>query len=372
MDASGRDNHIRPKRLTVIFLATILLVAALGAVLAYRYYDNGVTGTTRTSSSVSSLNQVLSASDYNSSLGLVLTLSISNGTIPQDDGISLHVALNNTLATQNSLLPPQNGSSLWTPNSNVPSWDLQVCTWYPIGVEIFQGNYASGNLSQAEPLDLIAPNAPFANCADHVRTEVSFAPLSGNITSPVAWWVNQSAAGQEYWGSWGQGTFHSFEPGTYTAVGEDWWGQVAILHFQAIPDQIPLDCATIVSNPSFVGYTNGSASAGPLKLEAYYQDTRVNDTVVLALSNKGNATLAVSGFDTTSFHFGSTPYSFSPNGSRIQSWQYFAPNGTLGYPAVFPPNDCSLISMTLSSPFPQVPLTLTFTNNETQTFTFKP
>lgn len=362
-------------------MAGILLIAAFWVVLTYRSSDNGVTKTTESSTNtssqvtvtntteVSSQGMALSASDYNSSLGLRLTLGMSNDTVPQNDGISLLIALNNTLATQNNLVPPpppNNSGSVWQ-----PSWNLLVCTTYPIGVEIFQGNYASGNLSQGDPLDLIAPNAPFAHCADHARAAISFAPLSGSITSPAGWWINQSAASQEYWGYWDQGAFHSFEPGIYTAVGEDWWGQVAILHFRAIANQNPLDCSTIASNPSFVGYTNGSTSAGPLKLEAYYQDLRVNNTVVLALSNTGDAMLTLLGFDTSSFHFGDTPYSFSPNGSRVQSWQYFAPNGTLGYPGVFYPNECSLIRMTLS-PLPQVPLTLSFTNNETQTFTFKP
>jgi hypothetical protein len=383
MDEPARSRGMRREKSIAVFAAAIILVAAFW-VLAYRSSDNGVTKATETSTDTSSQATVtnttetssqgmaLLASDYNSSLGLALTLSISNGTIPQDDGISLHIALNNTLATQNNL-PPANGSAFWQ-----PSWNLQPCSTFPIGVEIFQGNYALGNLSKGEPLSFVVPAG--YNCADHPPSAISFAPLSGNITSPADWFLNQSAWSTEYWGYWtgsvvppsSDAAFHSFEPGIYTLIGEDWWGQVAALHFQVIENENPLDCATITSNPSFVAYTNGSASTGPLKLQAFYQDTRVNNTVVLALSDTGNSTLALLSFDTESLHFGYTPYQFSPDGSQIQRWQYYAPNGTLGYPGFFYPNKCSLISMTFSSPFPQVPLTLSFTNGETQMFTFKP
>jgi len=358
-------------------LAAVLLIAAI-VILPYsgktpKTTEATTTSTTSLQTSLTTL-RTLSTSDYNSSLGLRLTLSISNSTIPQNDRISMHISLNNTLPTQNNLSPPQNDlGAIWT-----PSWNLGPCTTYPIGVEIFQGNYAAGNLSQSNPLGLVVPTG--YNCADHARSEISFAPLSGNITSPTGGLLNQSAASVEYWGYWegsaappsDNAAFRSFEPGTYTMEGEDWWGQVTVLHFQVVENENPLTCATIVANSSFVGYTNGSTGAGPLRLEAYYQDKRVNNTVVLALSNTGNSTLTVLSFDTGSFYFGYTPYQYSPDGSQIQRWQYYAPNGTLGYPAFFYPNQCVLISMTLSSPFPQVPLTLGFTDNQTQTFTFNP
>jgi hypothetical protein len=386
MDESARSSGIRRKRSIAVFIAGILLVAAFWVVLTYNSSDSGATKametSTNTSSQATATNTTetssqgmsLLASDYNSSLGLVLTLSISNSTIPQDDGISLHIALNNTLATQNNLLPLKNdSSSIWQ-----PSWNLQPCSTFPIGVEMFQGNYALGNLSKGEPLSFVVPTG--YNCADHPPSAISFAPLSGNITSPADWFLNQSAWSTEYRGYWtgsavppsSDAAFHSFEPGIYTLVGEDWWGQVAALHFEVIENQNPLECATIASNPSFAAYTSGSAGAGPLRLEAYYQNTRVNNTVVLALSNTGNSTLEVTSFDTGSFYFGSTPYQFSPGGGQVQRWQYYAPNGTLSYPAFFYPNQCVLMSLTLSMPFPQPPLTLGFTNGETQTFAFKP
>ena len=386
MDQSSRSRGTRREKSIAVFIAGVLIVAAFWAVLTYRSSDKDITKTTETSTSassqamasnttaVSSQEMALSSSAYNSSLGLRLTLSISNGTIPQDTGISIHISLNNTLPTQNNLSPPQGASASFGP----ASWNLEPCTTYPIGIEIYQGDYASSNLSQGEPVGLVTPTG--YECADHGLSGISFAPLGGNITSPPDWWINQSRAAVEYWGYWtgsavppkSNAAFRSFPPGIYTVEGEDWWGQVALLHFRAIENENPFDCATIASNSSFVGHTNGSAGAGPLRLEAYYQDTRVNNTVVLALSNTGNSTLTVTSFDTGSLYFGYTPYQFSPGGGQVQRWQYYAPNGTLSYPAFFYPNQCVLINLTLSSPFPQVPLSLGFTDGQTQTFSFKP
>ncbi len=358
-----------------VALAVVLLITAF-LILPSPGKITTTTGvTTTTSTSPQTTTATLSASDYNSSIGLRLTLTISNSRVSRNDGMSMRISLNNTFATQNDLSPPpQNGSSaIW-----LSSWNLEPCTTFPIGVEIFKGNYASGNLSQGDPLGLVVPTG--YSCADHPRSEISFAPLSGNITSPTGSLINQSNVSVGYWGYWTgsvmppshSAAFRSFEPGTYTIEGEDWWGQVTLLHFQVVVNENPLTCATIASNSSFVGYTNGSAGEGPLKLEAYYHDPRINNTVVLALSNTGNSTLAVLSYNTGSFYFGYTPYQFSPNGSQVQRWQYYAPNGTLSYPAFFYPNECVLISMTLSSPFPQVPLSLGFTDNQTQTFTFNP
>jgi hypothetical protein len=359
--------------------AAVLLVAA---VVILPYPGKTATTTQASTTTATSLQTKggapISTTDYNSSLGLLLTLDISNSTVSRNDGISMRISLNNTLATQNSLSPPQDGSGAVWP----PSWNLQPCSAFPVGVQVFQGNYAFGNLSQGEPLGLIVPSG--YNCADHPRSEISFAPLSGNITSPGGWWINQSSASIEYWGYWTgsaippaqNATFRSFEPGTYTIEGEDWWGQLTVLHFQVVTNEDPLDCATIASNSSYVELTNFSASAGPLKLESYYENLRSNNTVMLELSTTGDAALAVSNPYTDSIQFGIGSFIFSPDATLAQTWQYYAPNGTLGYPAFVYPDECSLISVNLQSSrfaFEGIPLIFATGNlavgNQTQTFT---
>jgi hypothetical protein len=334
--------------------------------------------TTTSATSLQTSLTTLTTSDYNSSLGLRLALSIGQSAIRQNQGILMNVSLVNTLATQNNL-------TAFTVGVNA---SLGPCSKVPLGVGIFRGNYAVGNVSDVKPMDIFGPG-PIDCGAEGLTPYFSFAPSSDNVTlvypqvlsgSHNLYLEEKANGSMQFWGYWtdrpvvpnAEGgvneAFTSFPPGLYTIAAEDWWGQVTILHFLVGVNENPLTCATIASNSSFVGYTNDSVGPGPLKLEAYYVNPRVNDTVVLALSNTGNSTLAVLTGDTSSFSFVYSPYEFSPDASQVQRWQYYAPNGTLGYPAFFYPNQCVLISMTLSSP--QFPLTLGFTDNQTQTFDF--
>jgi hypothetical protein len=364
---------------TVSVIVAILILANLPLQsLNHSSSQSALTSTTPTESSASTGHQMnettLSASNYNSSLGLRLTLTILSDTVPRNDGISMRISLNNTLATQNDLPPPREGlGGFWA-----PTWNLQPCSTWPIGVEIFRGNYASGNLSMGIPLGLLGPNTP-VNCATHPLSEIVFAPLSSNITYPVGWWVNQSSARAEYSGYWtgvvagsNDAVFRSFEPGAYTIEGEDWFGQAAIVHVHVVPNSNPLDCATIVSNSSFVERTNFSASAGPLTLEKYYRELRNNDTVVLAFTTTGNSTLAVSNpyFNDGGPHIGS--FLFSPDGTLIeQRYQYYSSDGILSNPIVVSYNQCSLVRLTLGSDLAGVPLLFRI-GNQTQSFTLRP
>ena len=394
MDESARSRGTRREKSIAALIAGILLVAAFWVVLTYRSTDNGVTKTAQTSTNnssqimatntteVSSQGMAVSASDYNSSLGLRLTLGIGQSAIRQNEGISMSVSLVNTLATQNNL-------TSFTMGVNA---SLGPCSRVPLGIGIFRGNYAVGNVSDVKPMDIFGPG-PIDCGAAGLTPYFSFAPSSDNVTLVYPQVLSGSRnlnleekanATMQFLGYWtdepvvpnAEGgvneAFTSFPPGLYTIAGEDWWGQVTVLHFEVGEDDYPLTCATIASNSSYVGYTNGTAGPGPLKLEAYYLNPQVNNTVVLALSNTGNSTLAVLTGDTSSFYFGYTPYRFFPDGSQLQTWQYYDPNGTLRYPAFFYPNECVLISMTLSPPSPEVPLSLGFTDNQTQTFNFKP
>ena len=91
---------------------------------------------------------------------------------------------------------------------------------------------------------------------------------------------------------------------------------------------------------------------------------------MLALTNTGNSTLISAGTTSVSSGFNFFGYFFSPDLSQANTWRYYAPNGTLGYPAFFYPNQCVLISATL--PFPEASLSLSFSDNQTQTFTIGP
>lgn len=362
------------KKATVTAVA-ILIVGSLG--LGYLAGNGGQRTVTSTSfltshqtivstltlgsPSSSRSGSVATSIDYNSSLGIELTMSIGKTMISQGEGIPMYLALENTLARQNNLSLPGG-------TKNPPR--LEPCNPLPLGVAIFRGNYDAGNLSRGQALGFLwGPNTP-VNCPAYGYI-FSMPPMSSEVTFPTNATFS-ATANMTYWGYWTHdkgSVFRPFSPGLYTVEGEDWWGQVTLLHFEVVQDQSPLDCATIASNSSYVGYTNGSASQGPLKLDAYYLSERANDTVVLALSNTGNTNLTT--YDTASVGFLYSPYIFNPNSPQAQTWRYYAPNGTLGYPAIFYPNQCVLISITLNS-FPQSPLSIYFNDNQTQMFTFGP
>ncbi len=323
----------------------------------------GATTTTSVTSLQTSLT-TLTTSDYNSSLGLELSMSIAGSALSENDGVSLYLSLDNTLATRNNLTRPG--------GRDLPLSSYQTCSQLPVGVEIFQGNYDVGNASQGEPLGLIGSNE-VVHCAV-MPDSWSLAPMSNHITYPTGP-AAPASMNVTYWGNWsysGQ-VFRPFSPGTYTIEGLDFWGQATILHFQVVENQNPLDCATIASNSSFAAYTNGSAGPGPLKLDAYYWNPGRDNTVVLALTYAGSSTLIpyITAYWGFSLHY-YEPFVFSPNMSQTDAWRYYSPNGTLGYPAFFSRDQCVLLSATFSLHSPQTTLTLGFSDNQTQTFTVNP
>jgi hypothetical protein len=352
--------------LAVLLIATIVILLYPGKTTTTTEATTPTSVTATSTTNLQTSSMTLTTSDYNSSLGLELSMSIAQSTLSENDGVFLYFSLNNTLVTQNNLTRPA--------GSNLPSSSYETCSQLPVGAAIFQGNYDVGNASQGESLGLISPNEEVVNGCPGFPNFWSLAPMSNDLSDRGF----PAAANMTYWGYWTYDkgdVFRPFSPGIYTIEGQDLWGQATILHFQVVENENPLDCATIASNPSFVGYTNGSAGPGPLKLDAYYRNLRINDTTVLALSNTGNSTLTT--YDTASVGFGLPyylPFIFSPNASQTDTWSYFASNGTLGYPASFYPNQCVLVSINYSSPSPslQVPLTLSFADNQTQTFAFAP
>ncbi len=363
-------------------VAAVLLVAAI---VVYpnptRKTATSPAAITTTSSSRTSVAP-LTASDYNSSLGLRLTLSISQAVLPQDDGISMTISLANTLTTRNNLSATLSGlESFRDANYNVDPFSR-----LPIGVELFQGNYAFGNLSQAQPL---APYTVPPSGRTVPPHSVSFALMSENFTYVDPQYGSglpsqKASASAEYWGYWDwtgpvpllqpstKLSFHAFPPGVYTIEGEDWWGQATLLHFEVIPNESPFDCASVAKNSSFVSGTNFSASAGPLEVLGYYRVAGSNNTVLLELSTTGDSAVKVDNPYVESFQFGFGPFLFSPNATLVGTFQYYAPNGTLGYPIVVYPGECSLVGITFQPsqvPFVGIPLMFDVGGNETQTVT---
>jgi hypothetical protein len=79
MDEPAPRNHIRGGRLPAVFIAVIILVAAFGVVLVYRFYDNGVPSASETPSSASISGSVASSS-LTTTFSSASTISIANST----------------------------------------------------------------------------------------------------------------------------------------------------------------------------------------------------------------------------------------------------------------------------------------------------
>jgi hypothetical protein len=111
---------------------------------------------------------------------------------------------------------------------------------YPFGVAIFQGYYASGDISSATPLKLYDPLAVYS--CPMVLSEIdtyAFQPLSDiaavfqiSDTNPVST-ENMNAEVQTtgYWIGSTAVTLTNFDPGVYTVVGGDEWGSLLVVHF---------------------------------------------------------------------------------------------------------------------------------------------
>jgi hypothetical protein len=116
-----------------------------------------------------------------------------------------------------------------------------LCGWgffeyFPIGVAVFQGDYALSNFTAGKPLALLNPASaetctftlePIPYWVFNASSSYATGPFVGgrNITYSV------SVSG--YWGggSSASETFRSFQ-GLYSVVATDEWGAVAIEHFQ--------------------------------------------------------------------------------------------------------------------------------------------
>lgn len=207
-----------------------------------------------------SLNPSSRITTTNDPAGLQLRLNVRGDVIVQGDNVSIEISEFNTLRAWND-----------APTTSHQRLTVSSCPGLPLGVGIFQGDYSSANISSAQPLDLFYPGVSGCPGYSPGGTSYVFAPQSDNITSvspiqqpttvtytatgngttsveysvttPVVRTM-QVAASLEFSGYWtgsevplpSNATFHTFEPGTYTVEGADWWGHAMFAHFRVVPN----------------------------------------------------------------------------------------------------------------------------------------
>jgi hypothetical protein len=167
--------------------------------------------------------------------GLSLSISVNPQIIKPGYPVHIVISESNTLSKTNNLRV----SNKW-PMSGL---SVGICGTesYPFGVAVFQGSYTNANLSTATPLELYDPNTQVMGCVPPVsnitaydfKSSSDIATLDGNaingnatfemsaqVIGGINWVGNPPNAVQQY-----------FEPGVYTVVGGDEWGNMIILHF---------------------------------------------------------------------------------------------------------------------------------------------
>jgi hypothetical protein len=190
-----------------------------------------------------------SASSSNSSNGLRLDVQLSNTT----EGVDVTVDVFNTLNTVNNVT----SATDWAIYSNSLNY---ICGNQVVASAIYQGNYGAGNFTTGSPLAIdnvgggnvcpvlspsvvysfnpdsgvaSAPAGAFAPGPFSKSVTLSY-PVSGYFTCGVG---TLSFSPSDASGLWlcPQDTgykFNAFPPGTYTVVGLDQWGDVAVSHFE--------------------------------------------------------------------------------------------------------------------------------------------
>ena len=234
---------------SLAFVVVALIVVASAA--AVEIYPKSTPSATTTPTSTVSTTTSEATGSLN---GLRLTLSVDPSEVYSGGSVNVSLSDFNTLASTSS--PPIVGP----PTVGKTTLMLGPCNQLPLGIGIYQGNYGSGNISQATPLDLAQPGLVYACPVEFNVAYFSFTGLSdeitlyspqpsgqGNTTVPTQMWTRPDAFAENFSGYWTVqnqtcdfscvGVFHQFLPGVYTVVGGDDWGQLMIVHFSVRPGQ---------------------------------------------------------------------------------------------------------------------------------------
>jgi uncharacterized protein YceK len=188
-----------------------------------------------------------------------LSLSVSTDQTDYAPGQEVQIVTDekNTLAKTNNVPIADN----WPVNELVQMYfGPCVSRDIPYGIAVYQGDYTSSNYSTATPLNLYNPTSIFL-CQPQttpVPTSFLFEPLSdiadiiagnakpGGDTGVIT--SQQQISGQMtlkgYWTGDSVPKFTYFNPGVYTVLGGDEWGNLALVHF-TVSDSVTTDTTNV-------------------------------------------------------------------------------------------------------------------------------
>jgi len=172
-----------------------------------------------------------STSVLNSSTGLRLDLQLFSN--PNDTSkLGVEIDVFNTKSSVNNVT-----AYGWTITPTLP---FAACTNFATGFLIYQGNYDARNFTSGSPLVLVVPGLGPPCPAAVPPVNYSFSPDSDNASSygnvppelGTAKTISISDSLEGYWtGNGSAPALNPFNPGIYTLVAVDRWGQAAILQF---------------------------------------------------------------------------------------------------------------------------------------------
>jgi hypothetical protein len=169
---------------------------------------------------VSTDNQILSA--------LKLFLSTNSTSVQLGQAIGIDISVNNTLSKPVTALQKND----WA----FSTYGIIPCSQSPVGISILDGYYTEENMTKANQLALYG-NTIMCPMITNLVTGYEFAPLSSHVTVYCGPMAANLCGNDEmryhvsFGGFWKNEILHPFDLGTYTMIGADEWGHVAIKHF---------------------------------------------------------------------------------------------------------------------------------------------
>ena len=207
------------------------------------YGGGGPTVATTTSTGASIATTTTGTSNANN---LQLSLGIrSNGGA----NITISAEETNLLSSENNVTAASNWSY---PNSdllcgaNEPGGNFEAGVYFPMEISVLQGNYEAGNYTSGTAMTMQSTGDEYA-CRGVVQAVqyYVFAPDSDNAsfyfgsTKEGGYSAFEELTTDGYLtGSGSTSEFRPFQPGTYTVLAEDEWGDVVLLHFTVVVSSV--------------------------------------------------------------------------------------------------------------------------------------
>lgn len=187
--------------------------------------------TTQPSSSTTKDNSGGNSASTESANGLSLSLSTDRTTYQPGQEIAIIVDEKNTLSTMNNVPATDNlPAEFMSGFTNDPS--------FPLGLAVLRGNYTGSNYSTGTPLIIYNPGEVYIGTTSIAPTAYSFSPFidvavlnGGDYNSSIAIRSHIEINVNGYWPNNESASSKNFEPGVYTVVAGDEWGNLIVVHF---------------------------------------------------------------------------------------------------------------------------------------------